>query len=110
MLLNILNNACYAVHQKQQAGPSEYTPTLTITTSRTNGEVSIHIRDNGPGMPPEVREKIFMPFFTTKPSGEGNTGLGLSISHDIVVDKHGGRLEVNSEPGEFTEFVITIPV
>lgn len=111
VLLNILNNACYAVHQKQQAGTTTgYTPTLTISTRRENGEVSIHIRDNGPGMPAAIREKIFTPFFTTKPSGEGNTGLGLSISHDIVVDKHGGRLEVNSEPGEFTEFVITIPV
>ena len=70
--------------------------------------VEIRIRDNGAGIPPEVREKLFNPFFTTKPAGEG-TGLGLSISHDIVVKQHGGSIEVDTQPGEFTEFRIVLP-
>ena len=71
-------------------------------------KVEIRIRDNGIGIPPELKEKIFNPFFTTKPAGEG-TGLGLSMSHDIVVKQHGGTIDVNSEPGVFTEFTITLP-
>jgi len=71
--------------------------------------VEIRIRDNGSGIPQKVREKIFNPFFTTKPTGEGNTGLGLSISYDIIVQQYRGKLEVESEPGEFTEFIITLP-
>jgi two-component system NtrC family sensor kinase len=77
--------------------------------TRNLGErVEIRIRDNGTGIPPEVREKMFNPFFTTKPAGEG-TGLGLSISHDIIVKQHAGSIEVNSQPGEFTEFCIVLP-
>ena len=70
--------------------------------------VEIRIRDNGTGIPPEVKEKLFNPFFTTKPAGEG-TGLGLSISHDIIVKQHGGSIEVDTQPGEFTEFRIVLP-
>ena len=70
--------------------------------------VEIRIRDNGTGIPPEVKERIFNPFFTTKPAGEG-TGLGLSISHDIIVKQHGGSIEVDTQPGEFTEFRIILP-
>jgi two-component system, NtrC family, sensor kinase len=70
--------------------------------------VEIRIRDNGTGIPPEVKEKMFNPFFTTRPAGEG-TGLGLSISHDIIVKQHGGTIEVDTQPGEFTEFRITLP-
>ena len=70
--------------------------------------MEIRVRDNGTGIPPEVKEKMFNPFFTTKPAGEG-TGLGLSISHDIIVKQHGGSIEVETEPGEFTEFMIILP-
>ena len=81
---------------------------LSATTKDLGSKVEIRIRDNGTGIPQEVRERMFNPFFTTKPAGEG-TGLGLSMSHDIVVKQHGGTIEVASEPGVFTEFTITLP-
>ena len=81
---------------------------LAATTKNLGDRVEIRIRDNGTGIPPEVREKLFNPFFTTKPAGEG-TGLGLSISHDIIVKQHGGSIEVDTQPGEFTEFRIVLP-
>ena len=92
----------------KEATNGSYEPTVTIGTEDKGEEVEIRIRDNGTGMPAEVREKLFDPFFTTKPTGEG-TGLGLSMSFDIVAQQHGGRIEVDSEPGAFTEFVITLP-
>ena len=79
-----------------------------MSTRDLGAEVEIRVRDNGTGIPPEIREKLFQPFFTTKPTGEG-TGLGLSISWDIVTQQHGGSIEVDSQPGEFTEFTITLP-
>jgi two-component system NtrC family sensor kinase len=82
--------------------------TLAATTKNLGDRVEIRIRDNGTGISPEVKEKLFNPFFTTKPAGEG-TGLGLSISHDIVVKQHGGSIEVDTQPGEFTEFRIVLP-
>lgn len=81
---------------------------MTVNTRSCRGSVEIRIRDNGIGMPPDVKEKIFDPFFTTKPPGEG-TGLGLSMSYDIVVKQHAGRIDVETEPGAFTEFIITLP-
>ena len=81
---------------------------LSAATKNLGNHVEIRIRDNGTGIPSEVKEKIFNPFFTTKPAGEG-TGLGLSMSHDIVVKQHGGRIDVDTEPGIFTEFIITLP-
>jgi signal transduction histidine kinase len=83
-------------------------PKLAAATKDLGDRVQISIRDNGTGIPPEVRDKIFNPFFTTKPAGEG-TGLGLSLSHDIVVKQHSGSIEIDTQPGEFTEFKITIP-
>ncbi len=83
-------------------------PTLAATTKNLGDSIEIRIRDNGTGIPPEVKEKLFNPFFTTKPAGEG-TGLGLSISHDIIVKQHGGSIEVDTQPGEFTEFRIVLP-
>ena len=83
-------------------------PTVTAATKSLGDRVEIRIRDNGPGIPPDVREKMFNPFFTTKPTGEG-TGLGLSISHNIVVKQHVGSIEVDTEPGEFTEIKIILP-
>ena len=85
------------------------TPQITISTERKNGQVSIAVTDNGPGIPKDVQGKIFEPFFTTKPTGAGNTGLGLSISYDIVTEGHGGTLAVESEPGGGAAFKITLP-
>ena len=109
VLLNILNNACYATRQKQKELDGLYKPELHVSTKMCNDRASIKIRDNGPGIPQEVLDKIFLPFFTTKPSGEGNTGLGLSISREIIEEKHGGELKVNSELGNYTLFEIILP-
>jgi signal transduction histidine kinase len=104
VFLNLINNACYAAFQKNGAGA-----TVTLSTRNLGDRVEIRVRDNGPGIPPEVREKLFHPFFTTKPAGEG-TGLGLSISYEIVVVGHKGELRVESEPGSHAEFIVTLPV
>ena len=109
VLLNLISNGFYAAtKRKAEANGGDYEPTLAATTKSLGDRVEIRIRDNGTGIPPEVREKLFNPFFTTKPAGEG-TGLGLSISHDIVVKQHGGSIEVDTQPGEFTEFRIVLP-
>ena len=109
VLLNLISNGFYAAtKRKTDANGGNYEPTLAATTKNLGDSVEIRIRDNGTGIPPEVREKLFSPFFTTKPAGEG-TGLGLSISHDIIVKQHGGSIEVDTRPGEFTEFRIVLP-
>ena len=108
-LLNLISNGFYAAtKRKAEANGGDYEPTLAATTKNLGDRVEIRIRDNGTGIPPEVKEKLFNPFFTTKPAGEG-TGLGLSISHDIIVKQHGGSIEVDTQPGEFTEFRIVLP-
>jgi two-component system NtrC family sensor kinase len=109
VLLNLLNNAFYAVRQRQQAGEAGYVPTVSISTRNLGKEVEIRVRDNGAGIPEAVRAKIFQPFFTTKPTGQG-TGLGLSLSYDIVNQGHGGTLSVESQEGQGTEFTIILPV
>lgn len=108
VLLNLISNGFYAAAKRKESTGDAFEPTLSATTKNLGGRVEIRIRDNGTGIPPEVKEKIFNPFFTTKPVGEG-TGLGLSMSHDIVVKQHGGTIDVNTEPGVFTEFIITLP-
>jgi len=108
VFLNLISNGFYAAAKRKEVSEEGYEPTLRVTTRNFGNRVEIHIRDNGTGIPQEVREKMFNPFFTTKPAGEG-TGLGLSMSHDIVVKQHGGRIDVNTEPGEFTEFIISLP-
>jgi GAF domain-containing protein len=109
VLLNLISNGFYATtKRKQSEADGAYEPTLTATTRDVGKSVEIIIRDNGTGVPNEVKEKMFNPFFTTKPAGEG-TGLGLSLSHDIVVKQHGGTLEVSTEPGAYTEFTIALP-
>jgi signal transduction histidine kinase len=109
VLLNLISNGFYAAtKRKAQADGDRHEPTLTATTKNLGDRVEIRIRDNGTGIPPEVKEKMFAPFFTTKPAGEG-TGLGLSISHDIIVKQHAGSIEVETQPGEFTEFKIILP-
>jgi two-component system, NtrC family, sensor kinase len=108
-LLNLISNGFYATaKRKTEANGGNYEPTVAAATKNLADRVEIRIRDNGTGIPPEVREKLFNPFFTTKPAGEG-TGLGLSISHDIIVKQHGGSIEVDTQPGEFTEFRIVLP-
>jgi two-component system NtrC family sensor kinase len=108
-LLNLISNGFYAAgKRKTENGGPGFEPTLLATTKNLGNAVEIRIRDNGTGIPPEVKEKMFNPFFTTKPAGEG-TGLGLSMTHDIVVKQHGGRIDVTTEPGQFTEFTIVLP-
>jgi signal transduction histidine kinase len=109
VILNIFNNSFYAVDERGKSGDKNYKPKVSISTRKANGNILIKIHDNGKGIPPEIREKIFNPFFTTKPSGDG-TGLGLSISYDIIVNGHNGELFVDSVPGEFTEFNISLPI
>jgi signal transduction histidine kinase len=108
-LLNLISNGFYAAtKRKDQSNSDAYEPTLMAATKSLGDKVEIRIRDNGTGIPPEVREKMFNPFFTTKPAGEG-TGLGLSITHDIIVKQHSGSIEVDTQPGKFTEVRITFP-
>ncbi|MGC1562820.1 MAG: GAF domain-containing protein [Bradyrhizobium sp.] len=108
-LLNLISNGFYAAtRRKVEAEHESFEPFLSAATRDLGKAVEIRIRDNGTGIRPEVREKMFNPFFTTKPTGEG-TGLGLSMTHDIVVKQHGGRIDVETEPGSFTEFIITLP-
>jgi signal transduction histidine kinase/ligand-binding sensor domain-containing protein len=118
VLLNLFTNAFYAVTEKtkklseslvapEQSGQAGYEPTVLVTTKRLNGKVGVSVRDNGNGIPRKVLDKIFQPFFTTKPTGQG-TGLGLSISYDII-KLHGGELKVETKEGEFTEFIIILP-
>jgi two-component system NtrC family sensor kinase len=109
VLLNLISNGFYAAtKRKSDEGDKTYEPILAAATKNLGDRVEITIRDNGTGIPPEVKEKVFNPFFTTKPAGEG-TGLGLSLSHDIIVKQHSGVIEVNTEPGRFTEFRIILP-
>jgi GAF domain-containing protein len=108
VLLNLISNGFYAATKRKAQVNGDYKPTLTAATRNLGDCVEIRIRDNGTGIPPEIRDKMFNPFFTTKPAGEG-TGLGLSISHDIIVKQHSGSIEVDSQPGEFTEVRIVLP-
>jgi signal transduction histidine kinase len=108
VILNIANNACYAADHRAKHAGNGFRPTLHIGTVNAGEFVEIRIRDNGDGIPEKIREKIFEPFFTTKPAGSG-TGLGLSMSYDIVVQQHRGQIRVESEPGEFAEFIIRLP-
>jgi signal transduction histidine kinase len=107
--INLVDNACYALREKQLHSTAEFRPTLWVKTQKLAEQVEIRIRDNGIGMSPAVQAQIFTHFFTTKPVGEG-TGLGLALTHDIIVNQHQGTLEVISEAGSFSEFIIMIPL
>ena len=108
-LLNLIANGFYAATRRRaETNGGDYEPTLTASTKNLGDRVEVRIRDNGTGMTPDVKEKMFNPFFTTKPTGEG-TGLGLSISHDVIVKQHAGTIEVDTQPGEFTEIRIVLP-
>ncbi|QIL77108.1 ATP-binding protein [Hymenobacter sp. HDW8] len=109
VLLNLYTNAFYAVSQQAARHENGYQPQVLVTTRRRNGQVKLRVRDNGIGIPEAIQEKIFQPFFTTKPAGEG-TGLGLSLSYDIVTKGHGGTLSVESQEGKYTEVIVSLPV
>ncbi len=108
VIVNLVNNACYSVQARQRTAPAAFKGVVRVTTRDLGDRVEIRVWDNGLGVASELREKIFHPFFTTKPAGEG-TGLGLSISHDIVAQGHGGTLTVDSEAGQWAEFVVSLP-
>jgi GAF domain-containing protein len=108
-LLNLISNGFYAASKREaENGEADFEPVLGAATRNLGDHIEIRIRDNGTGIAPEVKEKMFNPFFTTKPAGEG-TGLGLSMTHDIIVKQHGGRIELDTQPGQFTEFTIVLP-
>nr|MBA2330045.1 ATP-binding protein [Flavisolibacter sp.] len=119
VLLNLFNNAFYAVSEKKRSAGTDYEPIVQVTTTKTENSIQIKVKDNGNGIPEKVLDKIFQPFFTTKPTGQG-TGLGLSLAFDIVTKGHGGELKVGTlsaeaaaqagKEGEGTEFIILLPV
>ena len=104
----MINNAFYAVAERKKQSGAEYEPTVSVSTKRSNDRIEIRVKDNGLGIPRQIVDKIFQPFFTTKPTGQG-TGLGLSLSYDIV-KAHGGELTVETKEGEGAEFIIRLPV
>jgi signal transduction histidine kinase len=108
VLLNLINNAFYAVAEKAQESKDDYKPQVVVSTAKLDDIIIIKVKDNGNGIPDKVKEKIFQPFFTTKPTGQG-TGLGLSMSYDIITKGHGGNIEVFTESGKSTEFIIQLP-
>ena len=109
VFLNIINNACYAAYDKKKKSGNDFYSNFKVSTKNLKDKVEIRIGDNGNGIPKDILDKIFQPFFTTKPTGEG-TGLGLSLSYDIVTKVHGGEMKVETKEGEGTEFIIQIPV
>ena len=109
VFLNLIGNGFYAATKRARGdGGKSFQPTLTVATRDLGEVIEVKVRDNGTGIAPEIRDKLFQPFFTSKPTDEG-TGLGLSISYDIVTQQHGGTIEVDSEVGEFTEFTVRLP-
>jgi signal transduction histidine kinase len=109
VMLNLVNNAFYAVNEKAKTADPNYKPLVQLSTAQKDGHVEIKVKDNGSGFSENIKEKIFQPFFTTKPTGQG-TGLGLSLSYDIVVKEHGGNIAVSSTEGEGSEFVVSVPL
>jgi signal transduction histidine kinase len=108
VLINLIGNGFYAANKRSREDDGSFRPTLKVTTRELGESVEVRVRDNGVGIPPEHREKLFQPFFTTKPTGEG-TGLGLSISYEIITQQHGGTITADSEVGDFTEFTVRLP-
>jgi signal transduction histidine kinase len=104
----MFNNAFYSVTEKKKLSPDGFQPMVTVSTKKKGNTVEIKIRDNGTGIPQKVIDKIYQPFFTTKPAGQG-TGLGLSLSYDIVTKEHNGKIDVVTSENEFTEFIILLP-
>jgi signal transduction histidine kinase len=108
VLLNLLNNAFYSVNEKKNNLNGTFQPIVSVSTKNTGKGVELSVKDNGTGIPEKVLSKIYQPFFTTKPTGQG-TGLGLSLSYDIITKGHGGEMKVNSTEGEYAEFIISLP-
>jgi len=108
VILNLINNAFYAVSEKKKHVPGGYEPTVTLTTVRDNGRIEVRVKDNGSGISQKNLDKIFQPFFTTKPTGQG-TGLGLSLAYDIV-KAHGGEIKVETSEGQGAEFILQLPL
>jgi len=108
VILNLINNAFYTVREKQKQSIGDYQPIVRVSTAKKGNMVEIRVSDNGNGIPADVKEKIFQPFFTTKPTGEG-TGLGLSLSYDIVTKGHSGLMTFNTKD-EGTEFIVVLPI
>lgn len=108
-VLNLMNNACYAVYNKSKRAAVGFEPVIAVSLRQEGDQICLQIEDNGTGMPAAVKEQIFTPFYTTKPAGEG-TGLGLSITRTIIEEKHKGTIQVDSEEGKFTRFTIRIPL
>ena len=109
VILNLVNNACYAVNEKRKQNPDNYMPVIEVWSRKIENQIEIKICDNGMGIPEHIVSKLFQPFFTTKPPGKG-TGLGLALTHSTIVDTHKGQISVSSVHGESTQFTITIPV
>ncbi|MGV3558744.1 sensor histidine kinase [Larkinella arboricola] len=109
VILNLVLNACYAVNERRKKQPDDYKPVITVASRKEADSIVVTIRDNGEGIPDEVRQKLFTPFFTTKPAGKG-TGLGLALSREIINGLHKGSLSVDSVPGQFTAFTINLPL
>jgi signal transduction histidine kinase len=109
VLLNLFSNGFYAARERQRAAAVPgFEPTVTVSTRDVDDAVEIRVRDNGIGIPAEIKDRLFQPFFTTKPPGEG-TGLGLSMSYDIITQQHGGSISVDSRVGEYSEFTVRLP-
>jgi signal transduction histidine kinase len=109
VILNLINNSFYAVNEKKKNSTNGYEPFITVSTKKVKDKVEIRVKDNGNGIPQELLDKIFQPFFTTKPTGQG-TGLGLSLSYDIITKGHDGDIKVKTKEGEGSEFTITLPM
>jgi two-component system NtrC family sensor kinase len=109
VILNLITNAFYAVMEKKKLQPTGYEPTVTVSSKKIDNKIRVEVKDNGTGIPQKAIEKIFQPFFTTKPTGQG-TGLGLSLSYDIVTKGHGGEIKVETKEGESTAFSVILPV
>ena len=108
VILNLVNNACYAVNEKRKQNPEKYAPTIDVLSKKIENDIEVIIRDNGIGIPEDIVSKLFQPFFTTKPQGKG-TGLGLALTYSSIVETHKGKIQVSSTLGEITEFSILIP-
>jgi signal transduction histidine kinase len=108
VFMNIISNACYAAFDKKKTSGDDFDPVLKVSTKNLDGKIEIRIGDNGNGIPADILDKIFQPFFTTKPTGEG-TGLGLSLSYDIITKVHGGQLKVETKADQSAEFIVTLP-
>ncbi len=109
VMLNLFNNAFYVTQKKQETAGNDFKPAIEVSTKQKGKSIEIIVKDNGTGIPADIKDKILQPFFTTKPTGQG-TGLGLSLSYDIVVKAHEGKIDVKSKEGEGSEFIIILPV